>query len=98
MILAAISLDPGVQVSFNFFFFHFMCAYSVFVNEKSLMVGTKRSFGELDDDEEDLFGSKKVFFPLYWTFTCFSSAKYYAFLIYCAHIIPLYYALSALLL
>jgi hypothetical protein len=30
----------------------------------------KRSFGDLEDDEDDIFGSKKVFFSFYDLHVC----------------------------
>lgn len=34
--------------------------YLLVVTLTEVILGTKRSFGDLDDDEDDIFGSKKV--------------------------------------
>lgn len=59
---------PGVQVSFIFFllpvlfFSHIVRLFSKYMClPLSWNLGNKRSFGDLEDDEVDIFSSKKVY-------------------------------------
>lgn len=56
-----------------FFIFTFLSEYLFNVGQTKLL-GDKRSFGDIEDDEEDIFGSKKVmslkFLCFLWSRCC----------------------------
>lgn len=64
-------IQRGAQVligyiDYSWWWFWLLCnAFFVLFGFCNVNVGTKRGFGDLDDDEDDIFGSKKVFILLF---------------------------------